>query len=189
MPATVLKSLNIDRVLFNVGTGRGLAGGAPVATLERFRVAPGTFPDYDLAKRLLDATGARVVTAESYYCVVCSDPSRDYIAMEALDPLWVDFWWSALFHELTHWVAEGFRRVRWRGDDNHCELIAEIGATTLSNRCGIPMRGHIEAENGDMVQDWIEHIREDIGYLTLACAVAEVATGYVLNGGRWEERA
>jgi hypothetical protein len=37
-----------------------------------------------------------------------------------------------------------------------------------------------------MVRDWIKNIRENIGYLTLACAVAEVAVGYVLNHGRSE---
>ena len=138
----------------------------------------------------MDATGARVVPDERFYCVVCSDPTRDYIAMKPLDPLWgdADYWWSALFHELTHWVAKGFQRVRWRGEYNHCELIAEIGATTLTNRCGIPMRGEIRADC-DMVQDWVKNIRSGIGYLTLACAVAEIATCYVLNHGRWEVRA
>jgi antirestriction protein ArdC len=99
-----------DRVLFNLEQVEVRRGG-PVAALERFWVAPETFPDYDLAQRLLDATGARVVIAERYYCVVCSDPSQDFIAMKSLDPIWgnTDFWWSALFHELTHWVAEVLR--------------------------------------------------------------------------------
>jgi antirestriction protein ArdC len=161
--------------------------GAPVASLDRFWVAPPTIPDYQLAKQLLDSTGARVVTAERCYCVVCSDPSRDYIAMMPLDPLLghTDYWWSALFHELTHWVAGGFHRVRWRGGYNQGELIAEIGATTLTNRCGIPTRGDIRADC-DMVRDWIEHIRADIGYLTMTCAVAEVAAGYVVSHSLWE---
>src|SRR3954447_8076860 len=91
---------------------------AEVLALDRFRVAPMTFPDYDLAQRLLDASGARVVTTDRCYCLVCPDPSRDFIAMTRLDPVWgdADRWWSALFHELTHWVAEGFDRVRWRGE-------------------------------------------------------------------------
>jgi antirestriction protein ArdC len=160
---------------------------APLASLDRFLVAPQTFPDYDLAQRLLDATGATVVMHERCYCLTCSDPSRDFIAMQPLDPLWgdTDRWWSVLFHELTHWAAEGFDRVRWRGEYNHCELVAEIGATTLTNHCGIPMPGYFRADR-DMYQNWINNIRENIGYLTFAFAVAEVAVGYVLNNGRWE---
>ena len=178
-----------DRILHNAEQVE-VRRGAPVAALDRFRVAPMTFPDYDLSQRLLDATGARVVTTDRCYCLVCSDPSRDFIAMQPLDPLWgdADRWWSALFHELTHWVAEGFQRVRFRGDYNHCELVAEIGATTLTNRCGIPKRGEIPTDTG-MVGGWIENIREDIGYLILACAVAEVATSYVLDHAEREERA
>jgi hypothetical protein len=68
---------------------------------------------------------------------------------------------------------------------NQGELIADIGATTLTNCCGIPTRGYIRADR-DMVRDWIEQIRADIGYLTMACLVAEVATGYVVNHRLWE---
>ena len=178
-----------DRVLYNLEQVE-VRRGAPVAALERFRVAPATFPDYDLARRLLDGTGAWVVPDERWYCVVCSDPSKDFIAMTRLDLEWgdADRWWSAMFHELTHWVAEGFDRVRWRGDDNHCELVAEIGATTLTNYCGIPKSGWLPADT-DMVREWTEGIRANIGYLTLACAVAEVAVEFILNHGRREERA
>jgi antirestriction protein ArdC len=177
------------RVLYNVEQVE-VRRGAPVAALERFWVAPGTFPDYDLARRLLDASGARVVTADRCFCVLCSDPSRDYIAMTRLDPEWgdKDSWWSVLFHELTHWAAEGFDRVRWRGSYNHCELVAEIGATTLTNRCGIPKCGGLPTDTG-MVEEWVSGIRASIGYLTLACAVAEVATSFVLDHSRRRVRA
>lgn len=186
--AGIVGRSEVDRVLYN-GEQVEVRHGAPVAALDRFRVAPMTFPDYDQAQRLLDATGARVVTADRCYCLVCPDPSRDFIAMQPLDPLWgdADRWWSVLFHELTHWVAEGSDRVRWRGDYNHCELVAEIGSATLTNHCGIPKSGRLPADT-HMVGDWCENIREDIGYLTLACAVAEVATNYVLDLAGREQR-
>ncbi len=178
-----------DLVVFNLEQVE-VRRGAPVACLERSWVAPTTLRDYDLAQRILDATGARVVNAEQCYCLLCSDPSRDLIAMQPLDPVWGDTarWWSVLFHELTHWAASGFQRVRWRGDYNHCELIAEIGATTLTNHCGIPMPGYFRADD-DMLKDWIEKIRENIGYLTLAFAVAELAVGFILNCAEKEKRA
>ena len=164
--------------------------GARLSGLDRFWLASLTFPDYDLAQRLLDATGAKVVPAERSYCVVCSDPSKDHIGMETLDALGgnADLWWSILFHELTHWVAEGFPRVGWRDSYNHCELIAEIGAATLTNYCGIRMRGEIQADC-DLVRDWCSQIRENIGYLILACAVVEAVLGYVLNDGRLQVTA
>jgi N-terminal domain of anti-restriction factor ArdC len=62
-----------ERVLFNVEQVE-VRRGAPLAALERFWIAPVALPDYDLAQRLVDATGARVVPDERCYCVVCSDP-------------------------------------------------------------------------------------------------------------------
>jgi antirestriction protein ArdC len=155
--------------------------GAPVAALDRFWVAPPMIPDYELAQRLVDSTGARVVPDERCHCLVSIDTSRDFIGMKPLDPLWCDtaYWWSVMFHELTHWVAVGRRRVRWDGPYNQGELIADIGATTLTNICGIPMR--YDLGDGGHVRDWIEQIRKNIGYLNMACAVAEVAVGFVVN--------
>ncbi len=183
------EQLGNDLVVFNLEQVE-VRRGAPVACLDRLWVAPTTLSDYDLAQRLLDSTGVRVVLDESCYCVVWSDPSRDFIAMQPLEPVWGDTarWWSVLFHELTHWAASGFHSVRWRGNYNHCELIAEIGATTLTNHCGIPMPGYFRAD-GDMLKDWIEKIRENIGYLTLAFAVAEVSVGFILNLAKREKLA
>ena len=122
--------------------------GAPVASLERFWVAPPTIPDYDLARRLVDLTGARVVRDEKSYCVVYPDSSRDFIAMKPIDPFWGDDprWWSVMFHELVHWVVLGVPRLCWRGEYNQGELIAEIGATILTNHCGIRMRRDIRVD-------------------------------------------
>jgi antirestriction protein ArdC len=178
-----------ERLLFNLEQV-DVRRGAPVAALERFWVAPLTFPDYDLAQRLLDATGARVVPEERYVCVVSADPTRDFIAMKPLNLRWGDSddWWSVMFHELTHWVVLGFQRLRWRGEYNQGELIAEIGATILTNCCGIPMRNALRAQR-DYAEDWIKQIREDLGYLTHASTVAEVAADSILNLSRKEVRA
>jgi antirestriction protein ArdC len=178
-----------DRVLFNLEQVE-VRRGAPVAALERFWVAPETFPDYDLARRLVHATGARVVPGERSICVVHADTSKDYIAMKPVDRYWGgdNYWWSVMFHELTHWVVLGYRRLRWRGEYSQGELIADIGATNLTNRCGIPMRDALRDQQ-EYAEDWINQIRENIGYLTLACAVAEVATGYVMNDGPWQVTA
>jgi antirestriction protein ArdC len=178
-----------ERVLFNVEQVE-VRRDSPVAALERFWVAPETFPDYDLARRLVDATGARVVPADRCYCVVHPDASQDFIAMKPVDASWGedDLWWSVMFHELTHWVVLGFHRLRWRGDDSQGELIAEIGAAILTTRCGIPMSRELR-HDGEHVGAWIEGVRRGICYLTHACTVAEVASSYVIFHGWREERA
>ena len=94
-------------------------------------------------------------------------------------------YWSVLFHELIHWVVLGRNRLCWDGTYSQGELIAEMGATILTNRCGIPM-SHDLAGNGEHVEAWVNGIREDLGYLTHASAVAEVASSHVLNPSRWE---
>ena len=169
------------RVLYNLELIE-VRRGAPVAALDRFRVAPATVPDYDLAQWLLDATGARVVPAGRCYCVVHADPSRDFIGMMPLDPGWgdLDSWWSALFHELTHWVVLGFRRFRWRGESSQGELIAELGAAILTNHCGIPMTRGLR-QDGEHVDAWVRGTREDLWYFEFASDVAWMAALYVIS--------
>jgi len=179
----------VGRVLYNVEQVE-VRRGAPVAALERFRVAPPTLPDYDLAQRLLDATGARVVPAGRCYCVVCSDPARDSIGMKPLGPGWgdTDSWWSVMFHELVHWVVLGFRRFRWRGESSQGELIAELGAAILTNHCGIPMNGELPT-SGEHVDVWVRGTREDLWYFESASDVAWMAALYVVTLSRKAVRA
>jgi antirestriction protein ArdC len=170
-----------DYVLFNLEQVE-VRRGAPVAALERFWVAPKMLPDYALARSLVDAIGAKVVPDDRCHCVVHEDSSRDFIGMPALDFFHGDLnlYWSVLLHELTHWVVLGRNRLCWNGDDSQGELIAEVGAAILATHCGIPKTGELDVQ-GEHVQAWIRGIREDIGYLSHACEVAERAASNVLT--------
>jgi antirestriction protein ArdC len=173
-----------DSLLFNLEQVE-VRRGAPLAALERFRIAPG-LPDHEAAQGLLDATGAAVVPDRGACCVVFSDPSRDFIAMPPPGHFLGDHdaYWSVLFHELTHWVVLGRRRLGWDGDHAQGELIAELGAAILADSCGIPMGADLAGDDSH-VRAWIEGMRADQSYMGHACHVAETAAERVLgNRGR-----
>jgi antirestriction protein ArdC len=174
------------RILYNLEQVEVRRGG-PVAALERFWVAPRT-SDYDQARRLVRATGARIVTGDKpYYCRV---GHRDWIEMPPDSRFsFPSDYWSVLFHELVHYVVLGLNRLCWDGDDMQGELIAEIGAAILTAHCGIPMRGHLgvyrEHDLGDLVTAWIGAMRADAAYLVGACDVAWKAADFVVGMYGW----
>jgi antirestriction protein ArdC len=133
----------------------------PLAALECFWVAP-SGANYALVRRLVDATGARIVTADQpCYCRV---GDRDLIGMPPVSRgVHIDDFWWVLFHELVHWVGMGPSRLCWVGDAIQNELIANLGAAILSARCGIPACRSLATERrhplGDLVEGWIAGIR------------------------------
>jgi antirestriction protein ArdC len=175
-----------ELVLYNVEQVE-LRRGAPVAALERFWVAPPTFPDYKLAQRLLDATGARVVPGDQCLCIVHANSQLDHIIMPPQEDFFggLPEWWSVMFHELIHWVILGRSRFGWYGDESRGELIAELGAAELTTHCGIPMSHDLES-NGDHVGAWVRGTREDLWYFESPCDLAWMAAQHVANFSRWE---
>lgn len=162
--------------------------GRPVPALDRFWIAGGSMPDYEMARRIVDASGARVVPDDSCRCVVHRhDEERDFIGIPPLESFGgnLDRYWSAMFHELTHWVHLRCLRGRWDPDPSPGELIAEFGAAILSTRCGIPMDGRMQPDC-DLVRDWIKGIRHDHRYLTHALKVAELAAALLLCQAGYE---
>jgi antirestriction protein ArdC len=154
---------------------------APVAIMDRFRIAGMTKPDYGMAERVLRASGARVVPDDCCRCVVYQDGREDFIGMPPLSFFGGDrdHYWSVIFHELIHWVVLRSRKDCWNRDPSPGELVAEIGAAILTTRCGIPMSRNL-GRNADHVEDWIKGIRFHHGYLTHACKVAELAAELLL---------
>jgi antirestriction protein ArdC len=175
-----------ERVVYNleqVEVGRE----APVAILDRFRVAVMTNSDYVMAERVLRASGARVVPDEFCRCVIYRDEALDFIGMPPLSFFGGDRdrYWSVMFHELIHWVVLRSRKDCWNRDPSPGELVAEIGAAILTTRCGIPMSGNL-GRNANHVEDWIKGIRFHHSYLSHASKVADLAAEYLLSLAGYE---
>jgi antirestriction protein ArdC len=170
-----------ERLLYNVEQVE-VRRGAPLAALDRFWIAPQP-ADYALARRLVDATGARIVVADQpCYCRV---GDRDLIGMPPVSRcVHVDDFWWVMLHELCHSVAMGPGRLCWDRNAIQNELVANLGAAILSARCGIPARRSLAIERrhplGDLVEAWIGGIRGDVAYLADACDVAWKAADFVL---------
>ena len=153
----------------------------PVTSLDRFWVAGWSLPYYEMAGRVLKTSGATVVSDGCCRCVVYRDgEDRDFIGMPPLEFFGgdLDRFWSAMFHELTHWVHLRCLRGRWDPDPSPGELIAEFGAAILSTRCGIPMDGRMQPDCA-LVREWVACIRRDHRYLPQALKVAEIAAAYL----------
>ena len=140
------------------------------------------FPDYELAQRIVDVTGAKVVSADRCFCSVYGDPTFDFIGMKPVDPCWgdLDRWWTVMFHELTHWMVLGLNRIGWRGDMTQGELIAELGAARLTDHCGIPMQANPSKDSVNLAA-WIEGIRKNLWYFEWANDAGWMAAHCIVN--------
>ena len=121
---------------------------------------------------------------EAYY-----SPSADRIVMprrEAFDS--PEFYYSVLFHELTHSTGAKSRLNRETltqalhfGDTNYSreELVAEMGASFLSARTGIEQ---VTLENSAAyLATWIRTLKGDPRLAIIAAANAQKAVDYILN--------
>jgi antirestriction protein ArdC len=121
---------------------------------------------------------------EAYY-----SPSADRVVMprrEAFDS--PEFYYSVLFHELTHSTGSRSRLSRETltqalhfGDTNYSreELVAEMGASFLSAHTGIEQ---VTLENSAAyLASWIRRLKGDPRLVIIAAASAQKAVDYILN--------
>ena len=115
--------------------------------------------------------------------------SGDYVNIPALNTFdSPEFYYSVLFHELTHSTGS-VKRLHWPslvdalrfGDTNYSkeELVAEMGAAMLAGLTGIEQ---LTIENSaSYLQSWIKRMKSDPKLVISAAAQAQKAVDYILN--------
>lgn len=121
---------------------------------------------------------------EAYY-----SPGSDTVVMprrEAFDS--PAFYYSVLFHELTHSTGAAHRLNRPTlnqalkfGDTNYSreELVAEMGAAFLAGHTGIEQM--TLTNSAAYLANWIQMLKGDAKLAIMAAAAAQRATDYILN--------
>jgi antirestriction protein ArdC len=121
---------------------------------------------------------------EAYYT-----PGSDAVVMprrEAFDS--PEFYYSVLFHELTHSTGAAHRLNRLTltqavkfGDTNYSkeELVAEMGASFLAGRTGVEQV--TLTNNAAYLASWIRALKGDAKLVIVAAAAAQKAVDYILN--------
>lgn len=123
------------------------------------------------------------------------NPDTDSINMPPADLFGsYDAYYSAYFHELTHWTGHSSRLCRpgvsggpaifGSGIYSREELIAEMGAAFLCAACGIHNES-VSINSASYISGWLSHIRESpSGALVRAAADAQRAAEYLEFGGK-----
>lgn len=118
-------------------------------------------------------------------------PSRDYVTVPCIEQYEAPAeYYSTLFHEITHSTGHSSRLARFEGSAKNAafgsteyskeELIAEIGAATLVNHCGLETRSSFR-NSAAYLQSWLEALRNDPTMIIAAAGKAEKAVNYILN--------
>ena len=100
------------------------------------------------------------------------------------------FYYSVLFHELTHWTGHE-KRLNRKGIaglttfGGHCytkeELVAEMGASYLSNVAGIDTEETVE-NSAAYIGGWLSRLRHDKRFVVQAAAQAQKAVDWMTGG-------
>lgn len=123
------------------------------------------------------------VSGEAFY-----RPSTDEIIVPMMEQYEVvEEYYSTLFHEMTHSTGHASRLNRLDkkasfGNKEYSkeELVAEIGAATLVNLCGIESEKSFKNSTA-YVQSWMKALKNDANLLISASAKAEKAVDYILR--------
>lgn len=118
-------------------------------------------------------------------------PARDYIQVPRLDQYTrPEEYYSTLFHEMTHSTGHKSRLNRFTGSAANAafgseeysreELVAEIGAATLNNHCGIETP-HSLRNSAAYIQGWMKAIKNDPTMIVTAAGKAEKAFNYIIG--------
>ena len=96
-------------------------------------------------------------------------------------------YYSTAFHEITHSTGHEKRlnrltRAAFFGTEDYSkeELVAEIGAATLVNHCGIETSSSFR-NNAAYVQNWLSVLKDDKRFIVSAAGKAEKAVNLILN--------
>jgi len=96
-------------------------------------------------------------------------------------------YYSTAFHEITHSTGHEKRlnrleKIAFFGSDAYSkeELVAEIGAATLVNHCGIETSSSIR-NNAAYIQNWLKVLKDDKRFIVSAAGKAEKAVQLILN--------
>jgi antirestriction protein ArdC len=119
----------------------------------------------------------------------CYSPIEDKVTMPntvSFDS--PEFYYSTLFHELTHATGHASRLCRKEvtepipfGTDPYSreELVAEMGAAFLCGHCRIENR--TIAESASYIQGWLDRLRSDRKLIVHAAAQAQKACDFIRN--------
>ena len=95
--------------------------------------------------------------------------------------------YSTIFHELTHSTGHESRlnrleKTAFFGTDTYSkeELIAEIGAATLVNHCGMETSSSFRNSTA-YIQNWLSVLKNDKRFIVSAAGKAEKAINLILN--------
>ena len=139
----------------------------------------------ELAEKIISNSGAVIHYGESNKCFY--SPSNDTITLPKKDYFKsAQGFYSTALHELSHWTGHSSRLNRKKGnafgtaDYAYEELVAEITACFITMRTGIT----IEPDNNSIayLQSWIKALQSDYKYIFRACADAQKAADYLLQG-------
>lgn len=117
-------------------------------------------------------------------------PSTDEVVVPMLSQFAeVEEYYSTAFHELTHSTMhpdrcnrKGELKVAAFGSEDYSkeELVAEIGAASLVNICGIETEKSFR-NSAAYIQSWIRALRNDTRLIVSAASKAEKAVNYILG--------
>jgi antirestriction protein ArdC len=119
-------------------------------------------------------------------------PSEDKVVVPAITQFEnVEEFYSTAFHELTHSTMHPARCNRQEerknkkvafGSEEYSkeELVAEIGAASLVNICGLET-DHSFKNSAAYIQSWLKALKDDANLIVSACARAEKAVNYILG--------
>lgn len=120
---------------------------------------------------------------EAYY-----KPSLDLVVLPLLEQFpHIERYYSTAFHELTHSTGHSSRlnrltKTAYFGNAEYSkeELVAEIGAASLLNHCGLETR-HSFKNSAAYIQSWLEVLRGDSRFIVSAASKAEKAVNFILG--------
>lgn len=126
-------------------------------------------------------------SSRAYY-----SPSEDLVVVPAIIQFpQVEEFYSTAFHELTHSTMHESRCNRKEerkgknvafGSEEYSkeELVAEIGAASLVNICGLETEKSFK-NSAAYIQSWLKALKDDSNLIVGACARAEKAINYILG--------
>lgn len=127
---------------------------------------------------------------QAYYA-----PLRDEVVVPMLSQFkYAEEYYSTAFHELTHSTGAEKRLNRLKvaglaafGSEDYSkeELVAELGAAMLVNRCGIETEKSFR-NSAAYIQSWIKALQDDQRMIVSASSKAEKAVNYILTGEKGE---